>query len=281
MSTQAAVVSARAAQPDVTRAGSRASATPNAVAVLIAVVVNLIGHVRHLAPPSRDHARTPGADHARRFPGTGAIHRIGIGIRRAAQYAMPWHKAGTSLPTHPARDAANPAPHGTAAAANPAAVPPQWVQLRDVSNPHTRQAVANEPRRRTAGATLADICLPFPMTTESAGTSRDEWCVPTESLGGSPVQFSAEVDRRKAPASRIETPRFEVPPEHRRPNCLPAEEQLRDLLPPQAPSAGCSSPEAEPCTASGRTCAPADTAPAMRSPVVPPKAQEVAATPPL
>ncbi|HUB48882.1 MAG TPA: hypothetical protein VMB73_28230, partial [Acetobacteraceae bacterium] len=79
------------------------------------------------------------------------------------------------------------------------------------------------------------------------------------------------VDRRKAPASRIETPRFGAPPEHLRPDCLLAEEQSCDRAPPQQASAECLSPEAQPCP---ETFEQTETAPVLHWPVSP--AREVA-----
>src|ERR1700752_2775887 len=60
MSTAAAIVSVRAAQPDPTRAWARASATLNAIALLINLVFNLIRHGKNLAVAFYDRGREPG-----------------------------------------------------------------------------------------------------------------------------------------------------------------------------------------------------------------------------
>jgi len=115
------------------------------------------------------------------------------------------------------------------------------------------------------------------VTAEAAVALRDQIFVPGDHrLGGALTESLAEVDRRKAPASRIETPRFGVPPEYRRPCCLLAEEQLRDVPPPQDWSAESSSPDAGSRLASRETFVPAETVPANRWPVSP--AREVAVT---
>jgi len=125
-------------------------------------------------------------------------------------------------------------------------------------------------------AILAGTHPNFANTAEYAAASRDVLLVPID-RPGSLTQFIAEVDRRKAPASRVETPRFEAPPEHQRPDSLSAEEQSSDRAPPHAASAECSSPQAGPCPASGETFERIETAPAMQWPVSSPPAREVAA----
>ena len=120
---------------------------------------------------------------------------------------------------------------------------------------------------RDLGCVLARRCL------LTGGIHVDGTC-----LCRSISQSIAEVDRRRAPASRVETPRFEAPPEHPRPNCLAAEEQLRDVSRPQAASVECALPEAEPCAASGNAFARTETAPAMLWLVSLPPVREAAAT---
>jgi len=130
-------------------------------------------------------------------------------------------------------------------------------------------------RPRTAGPTPPPTCPDLANTTEQTGASRDDRFVPIVRHGDSFTQFTAEVDRCKAPASRIETPRFGVPPEHLRPDCLLAEEQSCDRAPPQQVSAECSSPAAGPCPETGETFEQTETAPVLHWPVSP--APEVAA----
>ena len=116
MSTAAAAtVSARAAQPDPTRAWARASATPNAVAVLIALVVALLQQIRSLARAFRNHVPQPGDSLTGRFPGTAIIHAIGTcmrprAMRSQALYQAPARprEAGLTVP-QPCLNPTNPA----------------------------------------------------------------------------------------------------------------------------------------------------------------------------
>ena len=223
MSTAAAIVSVRAAQPDPTRAWARASATLNAIALLINLVFNLIRHGKNLAVAFYDRGREPGDNLTGGFLATVNIPIISKCMRRGVM-------RGVALDTAPAP-------------------------------------------LRAAGPARPDTCLDLANTAEETGASRDAPFVPIARHGGSLIQFTAEVDRRKAPASRIETPRFGVPPEHLHPDCLRAEEQSCDRAPPQQASAAWSSPEAEPCP---ETCEQTETAPVLHWPVSP--AREVAAT---
>jgi len=222
MSTAAVTVSACAAQPDPTRAWARASITPNAVAVLVTFVCNLIRHGKNLALAFHDHVHTRGYNLTGRFFGTAIIPIISKCMRRGVMRGM-------ALYTAPAR-------------------------------------------HRAAGLTRPGTCHDLANTAANTGASRDARFVPIARFGDSLIPFTAEVDRRKAPASRIETPRFGAPPEHRRRDCLLAEKQSCDRAPPQQASAEWSSPEAEPCPA---TFEQTETAPAMCRPVSP--AREVAA----
>jgi hypothetical protein len=293
MSTAAAIVSDRAAQPDLTRAWARASATLNAFAYLLTLVFNLTGHAKTLARAFRVHVRQPGYGRTGRFFGTAIIPVISKCMRRGvmrgmALYKVLWRRAcrrpSTRLPalqrdrTPSGQGGAN-ARAGTAAAhdAPAKAALPKWRQACDLSHLLAEPAVAEAARRRVAGAILPGIDLDFANTAESAGASWDNLLVPIARFGGSLNQFIAEVDRRKAPASRIETPRFGVPPEHHRPDCLLAEEQSCNRAPPQQESAECSSPEFGPCPETCEAFVRTETAPALRWPVSP--AREVAATP--
>jgi len=313
MNAAAATVSDRAAQPDTTRAGARAFATLNAFAALVMLVFDLIEHGKTLAVTLRDHIRGLGHARAGRFFGTGNAHAIGTYMRRGVMRSIAlhkmllWHQANRPLGSRlaglrhdripPEQGSAN--ARGDAAAQDNAPAKPmrsEWRQTGDLSSLTTDQAITDAARRHAAGAMRSDMCRRSSMTGENPGALRHESLVPTEPFGGSLTQFgdywlggscrqadsrpqfSAEVDRRKAPASRIETPRFEAPPEHQRPNCLSAEEQLRVFLPPQAASAECPSPEAEPRSASRHAFERTETAPAMHWPVSPRPAREVAAT---
>jgi hypothetical protein len=222
MSTAALTVSDRAAQPDPTRAGARASATLNAVAVLITLVFNLIQHGKTLALAFRAHVPQPGGNLTGRFFGTAIIDVISKCMRRGVM-------CGSALYQVPARP-------------------------------------------RAAGPTQHDTCLDRIAAAEETGASRDNQFVPIARLGRSLTLFTAEIDRRKAPASCIETPRFGAPPEHLHPDCLRAEEQSCDHAPPQQASAECPSPEAEPCP---ETFEQMETAPVLHWPVS--SAREVAA----
>ena len=222
MSTAAVTVSDRAAQPDPTRAWARASATLNAVAVLITLVFNLIRHGEILAVALRDHVPEPGYRLTGRFFGTAIIDIISKCMRHGVM-------RGVALYTAPAR-------------------------------------------HRVAGATRPGTCRDFTNTAEKTGASWDNQLVPIARFGASLTQFTAGVDRRKAPASRIETPRFGAPLEHFHPDCLLAERQSCDRAPPQQASAEWSSPEAERCP---ETFDQTETAPALHWPVSP--AREVAA----
>jgi hypothetical protein len=127
-------------------------------------------------------------------------------------------------------------------------------------------------RPRAADPALTDTCLDFTNPAEKTGASRDDRFVPIARHGGSLTHFTAEVDRRKAPGSLIETPRFGAPPEHLCPDCLLAEGQSCDHAPPQQASAEWSSPEAKPCP---ETFEQTETAPVLHWPVS--QAREVAA----
>jgi hypothetical protein len=221
MSTAAVTVSDRAAQPDITRAWARASATLNAVAVLITLVFNLIRHGKNLAVAFRNRVGQRGDDLTGRFFGTVIISIISKCMRRGVMRGVALYTAPAPL--------------------------------------------------RAAGPFRPDTCLDFANPAEKTGASRDDRHVPIARIGDSLIQFTAEVDRRKAPASRIETLRFGAPPEHLRRDCLLAEKQSCDHAPPQQASAAWSSPEADPCP---ETCEQTETAPAKCRPVSP--AREVA-----
>ena len=225
MSTAAATVSACAAQPDPTRAWARVSVTLNAVAVLIAVICNLIRQGKNLALAFHDHVHTLGYNLTGRFSGTAIILIIGKCMRHGVMRAVALYTASA--------------------------------------------------RPRAAAALLPGTCRDLANTAAKTGASRDDRFVPIARPGDPFIQFTAEVDRRKAPASRIETPRFGVPPEHLRPDCLLAEEQSCDRAPPQQVSAECSSPAAGPCPETGETFEQTETAPVLHWPVSP--APEVAA----
>ena len=292
MSTAAATASDRAAQPVPTRAWTRASATLNAFACLVALVLNLIGLGKTLARSFRGHVRQPGYGLTRGFFGTSGIPAIGTCLRRSlmhsvALYKALWHQATRGLSerlsglrrdrTPPEQGDAH-ARAGAAAQVNAPAktASPKWTC--DLSSLPTEQDAADAARRRRVGAMIPDVRTAANRTSDNAGMFPDKLLVPIGRLGGSLNQFIAEVDRCKAPASRVETPRFEAPPEHHRPNCLSAEDQLRDPAPPQAKSAEWSSPEAGPRAASGNAFERTETAPAIARPVLPRPAREVAAT---
>ncbi|HUN41035.1 MAG TPA: hypothetical protein VMU81_12150 [Acetobacteraceae bacterium] len=294
MNAASATVSACAAQPDLTRAGARASATLNAFAVLVALVFTLTDHGKHLALAFRAHVAQPGHGRTGRFCQTGTINIIRTNLRRAmmrsvALYQALRHQANRALAlplpalradrTRPEQAAANARP-GQAGqdSARAKATHPEWWQNADPSYTPTAQPVADELSRRAAGAILPPISLIFADTTETAGAVWGNLTVPINRPGFRRTRFIAEVDWCQAPASRVGTPRLGRPSsEHHRPNCLSAAEQLRDRPPPQAESAECASSQAEPCAASTGTSQQTETAPAMQWPVLPCPAQEVAA----
>ena len=240
MSTVAATVSDRAAPPDVTRVWARASATLDAFACLVAFVVTLTG----------------------RFFGTRAARAIGTCLCHDR--------------TQRAQCGANAVANCTAPAAS---APPSHWRACDFAGLPGQEPCADAVRCASAGASLALFPFAFGIAAEHAGVSRDEPLVPIDRHGGSLMHAITEVDRCKAPASRVETPRFDAGPEYPRPDCLSAEEQLRDLSPPQASSAGCSLSKAEPCAAVDNGVAPTQTVPFVQWPVPPQLAREVAATP--
>ncbi|HTW69419.1 MAG TPA: hypothetical protein VME47_06000 [Acetobacteraceae bacterium] len=291
MNTAAAIKSDRAAQPELTRAWVRVSATSNAVAALVTLVFTLIGHGKHSSVPFRNHVREAACVLLGWCFG---IATIGARMPRSAMrgvalYQVLRHHAdrvlASALPAALRRDRTPPGRIGanaradTAAGDNTPANPmhPKTWQTCDLSHLPTQQPAADAARRDAACAILADIHLAPGRTGESAVAPWHRLLVPTARFGGSLMQSIAKVDRCKAPASRIEPPRFGGAPERQRPNCLSAEEQLRDLEPPQAKSAECSSPEAGPLTASCNAFRPTETAPTMRWPVSPHQAREVAA----
>jgi len=301
MSTAAAIVSARAAQPDLTRAWARASATLNAVAAFVAFVCNLVLPGKNLAFANR--VRKSGHGFTAWFFGTSTIDvivaRLPRGIMRSL--ALPqalWHRAWRDVSvwipmlwrgrSAPGQDGANARPNAAAqdnvSSKDMRSTACQSCDLshlptHDFSDRPTKeaaaQAAAREVCRHNAGAIAAGIRLDRGITAETADAVWDEPLVPIRRFRLSLTRFSAEVDRCKAPASRIETLRFGVPPEHPRLDSLSAEEQSSDHAPPQAASAECSSPEAEPCP---ETFKLTETGPAMPWPVSLPPAQEVAAT---
>ena len=288
MNAASAIVSARAAQPDSSRAWARASAILNAFAALVALVFNLIEHGRHLALTVRRHIREAGYGLAGRCFGTNGIRVIYTNIRRGvALHKALWQRAnrrlGLRLPalqcdhTPSGRNGVN-APVGAAAKDNSPAVAAHthWWQPGDLSHLSAVKAVADEARRRASRAILPGTSPAFGAATKNASAFWDQLFVPIDRFGCSLTQFIAEVDRRKAPASRIETPRFGVPPEHHCLDCLLAEEQLCDRAPPQQSPAECLSPEAGPCPESSETFARTETAPALRWPASPAPAWEVA-----
>ncbi|HUB49304.1 MAG TPA: hypothetical protein VMB73_30390 [Acetobacteraceae bacterium] len=316
MSTAAAIVSARAAQPDLTRAGARASATPNAVAAFVAFVCNLVLHSKNLAFTFANCVRKSGHGLTARFFGTSIIDAIVARLRHGVmrRLALPemlshraWRGVSVWLPVlwrrriSPGQAGADAraiaaAQHNVRAiaAAQDDNAPAKdmrstmWqtcdlshLPAQDLSdrpaNGAAAQAAAREARRRKAGAIAAGTCLASSITAETAGLVWYEPLVATRRFRISLTRFSAEVDRCKAPASRVETPRFGVPPEHPHLDSLSAEEQSSDHAPPQAASAECPSPEAEPCPETCETFEPTETAPAMTWPVSLPTAQEVAA----
>jgi len=292
MNAAAAITSARAAQPDRSRAWARASATLNAAAVLVSFIGNVIGQGRRLARACRGHPAAsgdtpPGRRRETRVAPVSLTNWRGGIIRGAALCRLLWHHAnpglGALLPAL-RRDRAQAEPGGAFACSGVAAtdnVPaqaahPQSRQACDLPSRPTQPAVADPACRPAAHA--PHITLDLVSTTATAGALRDSLPVRGNRLGFRLTPFLAKVDRCKAPASRIEPPRFEAPPEHQRPNCLSAVEQLRDVLPPQAASAGCLSPQAEPCTASRQAFQRSETVPVMQRPVLPRQAREVAAT---
>src|ERR1700752_2778441 len=93
MSTAAVTASDRAAQPDPTRAWARASVTLNAVAVLIAVICNLIRQGKTFALAFRNHVREPGDSLTGRFSGTAIIPIIGKCMRHGVMRAVALYTA--------------------------------------------------------------------------------------------------------------------------------------------------------------------------------------------
>ena len=319
MTATAATASDLAAQPDLTRARARAAATFNAVTCLFCLVLSLVEHGRNLASTFRDHVREPGHGLTGRCFGTSNIYVIGTCMRRGLmrgialremlrrradrgpRLRMPAPRRDRTTPAHDGAhmsDGANTHAganahaganthtganaHAGAEAQDTEPARParsKWWQARNLAYLPTEAEVADEARRRRPGAIAADICLDFGMTPDNAGELWDALLVGIDRFGGSRSQFIAEVDRRRAPASRVETPRSEAPPEHHRPDALSAEERSRDVAPPQAASAECSMPEAAPRAAAGQAFALTATAPEPW-PVALPPMREVAATAP-
>ena len=287
MNAATATTSARAAQPDPTRAGARASTTSNAFAVLITLVFTLIQHGGHRAGAFRAHIAAPGHRPTARFFGTANILVIRASLRRCvmrctALYQALRHQANRrlasqqpALPRAPARLQQGTANARTGTADQhtaPASTAHQhWQQYSDL---FMAQPVAREVTNRATAANPPH--LDFAATAETAAMFPHRLLVLIDRFGGCPTQFIAEVDRCQARASRIETPRLGRGPEHQRPNCLSAVEQLRDGPPPQAVSAEGSPPRAAPCAASARTFEQTETVPAIQWPVSPCPAQEVA-----
>ena len=290
MTAATATTSDFAAQNPLVQAWARTTATLNALNALVCLVFNLVEHGRDLAFTFRDHVREPGFGLTGRLFGTTDIYVIGTCMRRGvmrsvALYKVLWERSDRDPRVRfpPLRRDRTPPNQGDATAKPKTPVKdtrPKWWQTRDLAYLPTEAEVADEARRRPAGAIVADICLDFGMTPENAGALWDQLLAPIARFGGSLKRFTAEVDRRNAPASRIETPRFEAPAEHQRPNCLSAEERSRDHPPPQASYAENAAPAAEPCTASGTALEQTETAPALHWPVSPPTAPEVAAAAP-
>ena len=288
MSIAAATVSARAAQPDLTRAGTRASATLNAFAVLVAVVFTLIAYARTLSLTVRGNRRDRGFGRPSTSFATGNIHTTAMQRQRpsaAHAVALPkalWRQASRALRMwlpglrrdnirldqrganiHVAAAAGGNAPAQTA--------PAQSSQIRAISDLPTPPQAAGQARRPWA------ISLGCGITPANAELFPDTMLFPIRRFGDSLKPFIAEVDRCKAPASRIETPRFERAPEHHRPGSPSAEEQSRDPAPPQAAFAEWSLPHAGPCPETCEPFRPTETAPARSWPVSLPPTREVIA----
>jgi len=286
MSIAAATASARAAQPDLTRAGTRASATLNAFAVLISVVFNLIAYARTLSLTLCAHRRDRGFGRPSRFFATGNIHTTATQRQRpsaAHGVALPkalWRRASRALRVwlpgfrrdNTRLDQRGANIHVAAAAGGNApaqATPAQSSQARAIYALPTQ--AADQARRPWA------ISLDCGITPANAELFPDTMLFPIRRFGDSLKPFIAEVDRCKAPASRIETPRFERAPEHHRPGSPSAEEQSRDPAPPQAAFAEWSLPQAGPCPETCEPFRPTETAPARSWPVSLPPTREVTA----
>jgi hypothetical protein len=193
---------------------------------------------------------------------------IGLGLR------LPWLQQDR---TRRGEHGAN-APTDAAAqdAAHADATNPEWRHICDLTYRAMRDEAANEARRHAAGAIPADTGRDLEMFPDNAGAPQDELLVVIRRSGRSLIQ--RRLTGAKTPAFRLGMPRFDASTEHQRPKCRPAEEQWRDLTPPRAASADCSSPQAEPRAAAGKAFRRTETAPAMYRPVVPHQAREVAAT---
>jgi hypothetical protein len=287
MSIAAATASARAAQPDLTRAGTRASATRNAVAILISVVFNLIAYARPLSLTVRSHRRDLNFDLTSSVFATRNIHTTATQcLRDSATHSVAldkalWRRASRALRVwlpglrrdRTPLDQRGANIHAGAAAGGNApaqATPAQSSQTRAIADLPTQPQAADQARRPWAGS------LDGGIPPANAGSLWDERR-PVRCFGDSLKQFIAEVDWCKAPAARFESPRFEAPPEHHRPGSLSAEEQSRDHAPPQAASAEWSLPQAGPCPETCEPFAQTETAPAKAWPVSLPSTREAAA----
>ena len=236
MSIAAAIASDRAARPGATRAWARASATLNAVASLVILVLDLLGHAKPQVLAFCERFRRAACGVTGRWLGSNDLHVIATRIVAC----------------------------GRRGAMRCAALPGLlWCVA-------SRRACGPQP------ALLCDRMQPEQYSTHvRVGAWQDGLPGSIGRLGRVHIQFTAKVARRKAPASRVETPRFEAPPGHRRPDCLSAVEQSCDRSPLRAWSAECPSPQAVPCSAAGETFAPSKATPRMRRPIA--SAREVAA----
>ena len=290
MSIAAATASARAAQPDLTRAGTRASTTLNAFAILVAVVFTLIAYARTLSLTVRGNRRDRGFGRTRPSFPTGNIHTTATQRQRpSARHAVAlpkalWRRASRSLRMWlpglrrdnarlDQRSASIRAGAATGENAPAQATPAQSSQTRAISDLPTPPQAAGQARRPCAGS------LGCGITPANAELFPDTMLFPIRRFGDSLKPFIAEADWSKAPASRFESPRFGRGPEHHRTDCsVSAAEQSRNPAPPQAASAEWSLPQAGPCPETCEPFRPTETAPARSWPVSLPSTREATAT---
>jgi len=250
MNAAATATSALAALAHLTRAWARAFATLDAVACLVTLASSLVNHGKVLVRAIRASVGEAGVRLARALLSADGIDAV-------ATHAPA---AGHALPVRAAR--------------------PAWRQTHTVIHLLWEATAADSAHPRRADPVAASIGRYVGTTAALAVVPRHEPFDPLDRFGGRLTQFIAEVGRCKAPASRVETPRFEAPPERLSLGSLSAEEQSSHRPPPQATSARDTARGAEPRSASRPAREQTETAPPM-CPVALPPAREVVAPPPL
>jgi len=141
---------------------------------LLATLFQLFVHGRKLAFHLRESAAEPGFAWTARLFGSSDLEVIAICIRRGiirirALYAMLARREARGLDVPPPPRDSGPKPRGRDAPAEVRPAPSRWWRSGDLSYLPSEAEAADEVRRRSMGAILADICLDFGMCAHNNG----------------------------------------------------------------------------------------------------------------